>query len=304
MSRSRRLKKKMKNIFTSVLTLLLIIGVSVGVTMALLWGKSNAKTNTFTGSKGVNVILSEENWDGSTADSDGKPVGKNGTTINENELTSDKLDSDKGYVMATNYTPKMEIPKNPIMTNKSEKEKVWVMLRIQYLINTKPDGTTDTKIPVLEKEFQKLAKTQDNSTNVINPKWAAISGNPAEGSIDTDGYYYYYYLDKLDKSDGTEVATEPLFEKILINETIGWAEIDEVKRYQVTPANTTTYSETYYTYAILPEFQIKIEGAAISVEENDPEDLNTAVDVSGGRTKEEIRTALKEIFEKSGTSGS
>lgn len=304
MSRNRKIKKKMKKMLTSVLTLLLVIVVSVGITMALLWGKSNTKTNTFTGSKGVNVVLSEQAWDGSNVNSGGKPVDKDGNPVEENALTTDKLDPNKGFVMATNYTPKMEIPKDPKMTNTSEKEKVWVMLRVQYLISAKTEAGAVESIPVLAGEFNKLAKTQDSATNAINPKWKVLSTNPADGSTDSDGYYYYYYESSLDKKDGTDVETEALFDKIAINENIAWAEIDQDKRYKITPANTTTYAGDYYTYAILPEFNIKIEGAAISVEENDPDNLDTAADVSGGRTKTEICTTLKDVFGKSGNSGS
>lgn len=289
MSRNRKFKKKLKNMLVTVSTLLLIMGVSVGVTLALLWGKSNIKTNTFTGSKGVSVVLSEEGWDGSTVSTKGAPAAV--------------LDPSKGVKMAENYTPKMSIPKDPIITNESEKEEVWVMMRVKYLISAKTTEAGDaTKLAVLATEFNKLATTYYDASNAINPNWIPMAGNPTIAAADADGYYYYYYKTKLNKKGGSPVATEELFTQVKINPTIGWLETDETRRYQITPIDSNM-TGPYYTFAILPEFDIQIEGAAISVEENDPANLDTAADGSG-RTKNDIITALKGVFGKAGTSGS
>lgn len=302
------MKKKIKNLFISVSTLLLIVGISVGITMALLWGKSNEKANVFTGSKGVEVVLSEVNWDGSTATD---PTGRADAAL----LATD------GKKIAQTYTPNMVIPKDPILTNLSDDQDVWVMLRVEYTVKA-GELSADTYIPVQVGEFNNLAKTQYTeltggvlkdgirTTSVAatadeNNIWIADASNPVVDDATGHCYYYYYYKTKLNKDGGSVVATKTLFDQVLINGTIGWVELtgaDASKKYQITPASIVKYASNYYAYALLPEFQIDVQGVAISVEDGDPTDLVPGTEGTT-RTKATIVTTLKSIFDESGSSG-
>ena len=239
----------------TVATLVLIVGVSVGITLALLSAKTNKKENTFTGSKGVQGSTYETSWDDSTP---------------EDPTPDDKPDDPYyGINESDPYTPGMVINKNPQVANLSVDEEVWVMMRVEYTINGKEDAADDaTKIPVTYSEFSKLARISvgdaknpetgeyingSTGTESVSDNWqlytvGAISDNAKEKELWTSGtepspnekdltdafdnyykvttgvkednhiYYYYYYKLPLDKkTDDAIASTATLFDTVHIN---------------------------------------------------------------------------------------
>lgn len=193
MSKNRRLKKKMKNMMATVATLVLIVGVSVGITLALMATKTNEKKNTFTGSKGIEGGTYEEFWDGSTAD-DPEATPKVGQS------------NHYGYNDAQKYTPGQVINKNPKVSNLSEDEDVWVMMRVEYTITGKKtaDGT-DTKIPVTYAEFSKLARISSGDKVDTDTGLQENSGNAKEAiGAKWELYYVSGDSDLIDESAAQE----------------------------------------------------------------------------------------------------
>lgn len=242
MSKNKKFKKKIRSLLTTVGTLLLIIGVSVGVTLALLSAKTDKKENTFSGSKGVQGSTYENKWDNSS----------------ETSPSPQPMDADKPYYgskEANPYTPGMIINKDPKVANLSKDQKIWVMMRVEYNILSKTSATdTGTKIPVKYSEFAKLAristgdgKDLESGTHTgaknekVNGKWhlyknggtsdtdtkqkkLKTTASETDSDVDIDAslltyyiptegsgankhiYYYYYYELPLDKVGGTEVS--------------------------------------------------------------------------------------------------
>lgn len=240
MSKNRKLKKKMKNMAATVGTLLLIVGVSIGITLALLSAKTNKKENTFSGSKGVQGSTYEEKWDDSSPTSPEPGATPSGDYYGINESNP--------------YTPGMIINKNPKVANLSTDQNVWVMMRVEYTIEGKNDTDTASKMrPVTYSEFAKLARvytgeSKDVSTGSltstvsgvdavegINSNWVIYTTNSTKDTVTTENvlktsssdtdttknidnaflnyystttgkgeehiYYYYYYKTQLKPSD-------------------------------------------------------------------------------------------------------
>jgi hypothetical protein len=250
--RNQKLKRKL----ASMTAIVLVLAVGVWGTMAYLSTLTDKKTNTFTGSGGILLKLTETNWD----------AYKNGTTV----LTQDELNTlrgdetgkiqTQGEYLAKKYTPGMTIPKNPVLTNNSndadDKSPEWVALAVSYSI----DGT---------------AVTYDQMKNIIEPigfdttNWTEIT--PTD-STTTYAIYIYNKVLTTEKTDTTDkTKTTALFSNVKIkNQDELAAGLVELKK--VTGFTTKVYSEN----GNLPPFKIDVIGAAIKNEYK--KNGNTAAD--------------------------
>lgn len=108
----------------------LVLAVGVWGTMAYLSTLSNEKENTFTGSKGIQLELTEPYWDGTNDE---------WKTAKDLDGSTDLDLKDKGETVAGNYTPGSVIGKNPILTNNSNAAKdnspEWVAIAVSYSID-------------------------------------------------------------------------------------------------------------------------------------------------------------------------
>lgn len=170
-------KKNIKTTIRNLLVLVLVAAISIVGTLAFLNKQTDKKVNTFTGSAGINLTLTEPNWDST------------------------------GKTMAENYTPKMEIPKDPTLTNISTTtdSDEWVALRVDY---TYYDGA------------QNVATTRDDlETNLIETldidtsKWIKLITKGTSGGADTM-YDIYLYKNKLPQTSSSNSIT--LFDKVKI----------------------------------------------------------------------------------------
>lgn len=157
-------KKDMKTTLRNLFVLVLVAAVSIAGTLAFLSDNSEKKVNTFTGSAGIDVTLTEDAW----------------TSIPDD----DKV---QGEEMAKAYTPEMVIPKNPTLTNTSATAcEEWVALRVDYAYA----GDTVTRGAIESTVIEALA---------INSGWHKL--NTQSGGKDTN-YEIYLYCSTLSK-DGT-----------------------------------------------------------------------------------------------------
>ena len=155
-----RKKKDIKTTLRNVLVLILVAVISVAGTLAFLNDQTTKKVNTFTGSAGIDITLTEDNWDNT------------------------------GEAMAANYTPKMIIPKNPTLKNTSSaaNSDEWVALRVDYTYN---NGTTDVATTRTDLETNLIETLGIDSNN-----WFKLSTKES-ASGDATKYDIYLYKSKL-----------------------------------------------------------------------------------------------------------
>lgn len=151
-------KKDIKTTLRNLLVLILVAVISVAGTLAFLNDQTSKKVNTFTGSAGIDITLTEDDWDAT------------------------------GEAMAANYTPKMIIPKNPTLTNTStaDNSDEWVALRVDY---TYGDGDTATTRDDLE---YNLIETLEIDTD----KWFKLTTKESGNATKYDIYLYKSKLAK------------------------------------------------------------------------------------------------------------
>lgn len=221
--------------------IVLVLAVGVWGTMAYLSTLSNKKENTFTGSKGIALKLTEPYWDET-------PGADDGVT----DLT------ELGKVAASSYTPGTKIGKNPILTNSSTDadSPEWVVLAVSYTIGNKAVSYTQLKYLIEKITF--------NTTAADDGYW--IAADPlASGTLNEDkGYMIYLYSKVLAK----DAATKPLFTSVTIKSSDDLE--GSTKDGYVTDLNTalgiTTDDQKYKINGNLPDFQIDVIGAAIKNE--------------------------------------
>ena len=99
------------------LSLLLIVGLAVGGTLALFNAKTDQLENTFTVGEGIKLELKEPTWNGETFTDEVAPDI-------DNELL--------GKTIATQFAPGENIPKNPMLKNTSKEVTVYAAMTIDY----------------------------------------------------------------------------------------------------------------------------------------------------------------------------
>ena len=173
-------KKDIKTTLRNLLALVLVAAVSIVGTLAFLSDDDGKRVNTFTGSAGIQVTLTEDKW---TAVAD---------------------DIAQGEELAANYTPGMVIPKNPTLKNTSTSAcDEWVAIRVDY----KYGSATATK-GMLE-----ALVIQDGIS--INSGWYKLNTKVKDTSdnlVATD-YDIYIYNNKLAQNE-----TATLFDQIKIKD--------------------------------------------------------------------------------------
>ena len=173
-------KKNIKTTLRNLLVLILVAVISVAGTLAFLNKQTEKKVNTFTGSAGINLTLTEDKW----------------TAVADDGVT-------QGEEMAKNYTPKMVIPKNPTLTNTStaDNSDEWVALRVDYTYGAGNTATTRTDL-------------EDNLIESLNisSDWIKLSTKETASGNATN-YDIYLYKNKLAKG-----ATATLFTQVQIKQ--------------------------------------------------------------------------------------
>lgn len=245
--RNQKLKKKL----ASMTAIVLVLAVGVWGTMAYLSTLSNKKENTFTGSKGISLNLTETYWDGTNGE------WKTATDLDG----STNLDlKDKGETVAGNYTPGSVIGKNPVLTNNSNNmdSPEWVALAVSYTIGDKAVSYEQLKYLIDGIRF--------NTTTADDGYWIAVDPlTSGSGTLnEKKGYMIYLYSKVLAK----DAATKPLFTSVTIKSS---DDLDgSTKDGYVTGLNTalgiTEDAKKYKINGNLPGFQIDVIGAAIKNE--------------------------------------
>lgn len=224
-------KKKVLKYFGAFFALIMVAVVSVTGTLAYLSKKTVAEKNTFTGSGDIGLEVVEEQWDAT------------------------------GEAKASQYTPGLEIPKDPALQNTTGTDySEWVAIRVDYYQGT-------PAVAVSYANFAKQDGEEANTTKVIE----GISFNDTDWyDITPDGatYQVFAYNSKL----GNGVKTSTLFDNVQIN----------------------TKLEKGVGY---PQFDIYISGAAIKVEDahGGITNLKTSIEANDTEAKN-IKTALLELL--------
>jgi len=240
---------KLKRKLASMTAVVLVLAVGVWGTMAYLSTLTDKKTNTFTGSGGIQLNLTEPYWDG---------TNNEWKTAKDLDGSTDLNLKDKGETVAGNYTPGSVIGKNPILTNSSTDadSPEWVALAVSYTIGNKAVSYTQLKYLIEEITF--------NTTAADDGYWIAAAPL-VSGTLNEDkGYMIYLYSKVLAK----DAATKPLFTSVTIKSSDGLE--GNTKDGYVTNLNTalgiTTDDQKYKINGNLPDFQIDVIGAAIKNE--------------------------------------
>lgn len=228
--------------------IVLVLAVGVWGTMAYLSTLSNKKENTFTGSKGIALKLTEPYWDETP-----------GTDEDLTELGKDA---------ASSYTPGTKIGKNPILTNSSNDadSPEWVALAVSYTIGDKAVSYKQLKYLIEDITF--------NTTAADDGYWIAVDPL-ASGTLNEDkGYMIYLYSKVLAK----DAATKPLFTSVTIksSDDLEGSATDGYVTDLNTALSITTEDQKYKINGNLPAFQIDVIGAAIKNEYKKDGDTSTA----------------------------
>lgn len=253
-------KNRVKNIIAVAIATVVVAGLSIGVTYALLNKTTNTVTNIFTPTKEINAILDEPKWTPGTqlVDEKGKLIDENGvaTTTPVVSKWKDPVDGtirNAGDIESKGYGPKSVIGKDPRIQNTSDGTHTdeYVAIKLAYIIK----GNDNKDHEVSYAEFtSKVAsinwdKTSNGSTAVVN------GFNDAWKNVDGKNQIFYYV--------GTNQAafevvkkdeyTKTIFDRVIINDLVS---ID-------TDISYTDINGTIFTAKKAPSFDIKATGFAI-----------------------------------------
>lgn len=290
-TKNSKKRKRMKRKLASMTATVLVLTVGMMGTMAYLSTVSKKKINTFTGSAGISLELTETEW-GIDADGDGD-FEDAGDTKGE------------GYNAAQNYTPGTVIKKNPVLTNTTTDSTAgteWVAIAVSYKIKNVPQtdaSTIDLPIPYSAlKSFIKKSDVENaesgiafydstaasgahasNSSIPENEYWIPVSvdndnaGKLTLGTASADNQAFAIYLyNKALAYNNT--STKPLFEQVVIKEqdattglgsATGLPALNTYLKGALSTFNTTK-SYKVDAPAHLPNFEINVIGAAIKNE--------------------------------------
>ena len=248
--RSRKITRKIAGVFL----LLACIGVTVAVTWAFLTATSTEKENIFKGTSGITVEAQEPSWDSG------------------------------GKEKANNYSPNLDIPKDPFLLNTTEVKtgheddsKEYVAIRLTYQINSvNPDTTGDAKWETVSYEkFKKLAEVYSEKTVGVSEAGFNLADSDSDVNTkkwvaDTDGkneiFYYNTVLSgKTDSSDEDE--TTRLFNSVKIASALTvdtLFQCDKTAHYTMDGATLKTSN-----HKGLIGFKIVVEGFAVQAYEDE-----------------------------------
>lgn len=270
-------------------------------TMAYLSTVSNKATNTFTGSKGISLKLTETNW--------GTDENGDGTIETKGE----------GMTAAENYTPGTVIKKNPILTNSTQEDGAgteWVAIAVSYKLKDIPktdSSTTASPIPYsLLKYFIKSSDTGVAQDGIaFNGNWVRIDvSNTSAGELtvvsnndarDNQAFAIFLYNQTL----GKDISTDALFEKVVIK-TQDELGTDLPQLNTDLKSIVTNFDKDNKPYKVdapaqLPNFEINVIGAAIKNEYKKSGDNTVSAEAIGelsptdlSNLKTNLVTILKE----------
>lgn len=250
----RRKKHKVFKTFGILMALVLIVGATVAITLALLNDTTDTKTNTFVSDNKMDLELTEPGW-------------------------SDPDDPDNpsdGKHLAEYYTPGLDIPKDPTLTNLAKFEhnapvantdpdviakikntleykskSMYVALKLEYQILKADVAKEDASVNLYDDTdntnwekisydtFRQLAdiknKTTTSGTGFNTDNWQAKTGGTYDsGKIDENTVFYYKTMlgpsiKGVKDKDGNDIAgidneskdqTNPLFDVINIEQAL------------------------------------------------------------------------------------
>ena len=228
-----------KKVLLSLLSVALIVTVSVGATMALLRDTTDEVVNTFTSDKAISISLREPKWDGYGFEKTTLPstevlgeVTKISDTNYPKGTTAVDDDAKYGCNIASQYMPGDTIPKNPIVKNTSEDEKVYVAVTVECF---RGQGTSAVSIPygtaTTDNSFVK-----DFGTLTFNEgTWTLLD------TYDNKMVYVYGTANAATELDIDAVTSTSVFKEVVLNDNLG--------------------EET----TVLPSFEVKVNAYAVQV---------------------------------------
>lgn len=292
-------RKRLKRKLASMTAMVLVLTVGMMGTMAYLSTVTTTKNNTFTGSKGISLQLTEPQWDAGGDDD------------------------------ANNYTPGKVIAKDPTLTNNTSatgdtSATEWVAIAVSYHIGDgaatpdyKPISYTAMNNLIDEIDFydSTAASTAHTNNNSIpaDEYWIPIymTTNSGTGAIsnvtltdnsksDDQAFAIYMYSKTLAK----DASTPALFNEITVKGTTALEGISgglaQLKTY-VDTNYSGFISSPYNVNGNLPNFKIDVIGAAVQNEYDDKDHagtLSTSISQLSDANKNQLIKDLVEVLEK------
>ena len=288
----------------------LVIGITVAVTWALLTKTSDPKINVFTGTEGLKIQLDETKWDGLVGSDYGE---KNPDDPDDTEKWTE-LDPGLGQNMAKNYSPNQEIPKDPKLTNittiKTGYEndaKEYVALRLTYQIKrtdkvkVEEDGeekTVDKSYweTISYKTFQQLADVYVTSSTTAGFNLTDWDVKAGTGMAENTIFYYKNALNGTKETGAsTGNVTSTLFDYVKIKDTLAsdtLLKCEETDHYTEKTEGDKTII-TVSKHEGLAGFRIVVEGFAVQAYENGQDITLKSTNPSGG---DNAQTALDKLI--------
>lgn len=303
----------------------LVLTVGMMGTMAYLSTVSNKKQNTFTGSKGISLELTETYWDNELPDSD-----SDGT---KDDLDGDGMpDTVKGSEAANGYTPGTKIFKNPVLKNTTTESNAgteWVAIAVSYQIkNVKvkndDDTVADKTLPIPYEQMCSFIDSIDFSTTAADsgywiPVYMSTKIETNKGVIDTSSINDTVSDENKNKSKGQAFAiflysktleqtqsTVALFNKIniktqenLVNEATGLKVLNTyIKSVVGEDKLAQEFTADINKAAYLPQFDINVIGAAVKNEykKDGTSDAATKTSELSSTDKSELLKNLVEVL--------
>lgn len=303
--KNRRKRNRLKKKLATMTAMVLAFTVGILGTMAYLSTVSKPATNTFTGSKGISLKLTEPGWD-----------------TNDNG----KADEGEGMKEAGNYTPGKTITKDPTLTNDTGTTggdvtaTEWVAIAVSYwigndasTINYKPVSYEAMKYLIEDIGFYNSAAataasdnsggywipiyvTAQASDGAINKSTITLSDNSKTNS---QAFAIYLYNNTL----ANDASTHTLFDEIEIRNTT------DLEAASNGLSDLTTYvggigngfiTSAYAVNGKLPGFKIDVIGAAVQNEYDDKDNagtLATSVSQLSDDNKTQLIKDLVEVLE-------
>lgn len=226
--------KSKKKVVLAALSIVLVLAIAAGITLAYLSTQTETKSNKFTvaDANALSAMLTEDLWDGIIEydTDDGTPIygytngddpiygyedgdlSKPVTDKNDIDSTTtyatfdsedDTWTSDLGVIAAQDMVPGDVAAKNPTITNIGDKSDAWVASKVSIVYAS---GENKGKLlTTLD-----LGKVLDAiSVDYDTTNWGLVVGDTA-----TDNQMEFYYKSIVEKGN----ATEPLFTEVTLSE--------------------------------------------------------------------------------------
>ncbi len=227
---------KGKRAITIILATALVATLTIGTTLALLRAQTETVTNTFTSEKSIEISLREPKWDGYGFETDTTlPAGEAAesmTKISDTAYPRGAAAANDsplyGVNIAKQYMPGDLIPKNPIVKNSSQDEKVYVAVTIECF-----DG---------KENAVSIAYGDKNTENSFVKKFGTLAFNNAwvkAGTVGNKMIYIYGTTEAPTELDVNAVTSAAVFQEVKLNDDIGEEE------------------------AVLPSFEVQVNAYAI-----------------------------------------